>query len=89
MGLARGAIVGASLTCAAVVVPSGVGSGTHGRLSRRAAAQADAAALLRLLRDRDLRADLRERGLRRARRFSWRATAERTLAAYQDAHAGR
>jgi glycosyltransferase involved in cell wall biosynthesis len=47
------------------------------------------AALLRLLRDHDLRADMRERGLRQARRFSWRETAERTLAAYQDAHSGR
>jgi glycosyltransferase involved in cell wall biosynthesis len=42
-------------------------------------------ALLRLLDDAELRAELREQGLRRARRFSWRATAERTLAAYQDA----
>ncbi len=47
------------------------------------------AALLQLLSDRDLRADLSERGLQQARSFSWRATAERTLAAYQDADAGR
>jgi len=46
-------------------------------------------ALLRLLRDRELHADMRERGLRQARRFSWREAAERTLAAYQDAHARR
>jgi hypothetical protein len=31
---------------------------------------------------------MRERGLRQARRFSWRETAERTLAAYRDAAAG-
>jgi glycosyltransferase involved in cell wall biosynthesis len=51
-------------------------------------ADALGAALLRALTDIDLRAEMRERGLRQARRFSWRATAERTLAAYQDA-AGR
>ena len=51
-------------------------------------AEALGAALLRLLRDAELRAELRERGLQRARRFSWRETAERTLAAYQDAASG-
>jgi glycosyltransferase involved in cell wall biosynthesis len=51
-------------------------------------ADALGAALLRALTDVDLRAEMRERGLRQARRFSWRATAERTLAVYQDA-AGR
>ncbi len=40
------------------------------------------AALLRVLGDRELHAELRERGLRRARQFSWRATAERTLEVY-------
>jgi len=45
-------------------------------------------ALLRLLNDADLRAEMRERGLRQAGRFSWRETAERTLAAYRDAAAG-
>jgi glycosyltransferase involved in cell wall biosynthesis len=48
-------------------------------------AEALAAALLRLLDDTELRAELRERGFRQARRFSWHETAERTLAAYQDA----
>lgn len=43
------------------------------------------AALLRLLNNQSLRAELRERGLRQAQRFSWRETAERTLAAYQAA----
>jgi glycosyltransferase involved in cell wall biosynthesis len=52
-------------------------------------ADALGAALLQLLRDSDLRADMRERGLRQARRFSWRETAQRTLAAYHDACAGR
>jgi glycosyltransferase involved in cell wall biosynthesis len=48
-----------------------------------------AAAMLRLLNDAELRAELRERGLRQARRFSWRETAERTLAAYRDAVTGQ
>ena len=43
------------------------------------------AALLRLLNDRELRAELRQRGLRQAARFSWRETAERTLEAYRAA----
>ena len=37
----------------------------------------------------ELRAEMRERGFRQARRFSWRTTAEHTLAAYQDAATGR
>jgi glycosyltransferase involved in cell wall biosynthesis len=45
-------------------------------------------ALLRLLNDAKLRAEMRERGLQQARRFSWNETAERTLAAYRDAAAG-
>ncbi|MCU0495648.1 MAG: glycosyltransferase family 4 protein [Chloroflexaceae bacterium] len=44
-----------------------------------------ATSLLRLLRDGDLRAELRERGLQQAARFSWHTTAERTLAAYEAA----
>jgi len=46
--------------------------------------QALAHTLHRLLTDRDLRADLRERGLRRAAQFSWAATAGQTLALYRD-----
>ncbi len=42
-----------------------------------------AAAVLRVLTSADLRAELRERGLQRARHFSWRTTAERTLQVYQ------
>jgi glycosyltransferase involved in cell wall biosynthesis len=52
-------------------------------------ADALAAAMLRLLGDADLHEELRGRGLRQARRFSWRETAERTLAVYADAAAGR
>lgn len=42
-------------------------------------------ALTRLLRNEGLRNQLRERGLRRARQFSWRRTALATLAVYEDA----
>jgi glycosyltransferase involved in cell wall biosynthesis len=42
-----------------------------------------AEAILRLLHDPELRAEMRERGLQRARAFSWRTTAERTLAVYE------
>lgn len=42
-------------------------------------------ALLKLLNDDQLRADLRQRGLRRNRLFSWHETAERTLAVYRAA----
>jgi glycosyltransferase involved in cell wall biosynthesis len=39
-------------------------------------------AIRRLLRDEPLRAELIERGRARAREFSWRGTAERTLESY-------
>jgi glycosyltransferase involved in cell wall biosynthesis len=42
------------------------------------------AALRRVLEEPALRADLRQRGLERARRFSWQRCAEATLAAYAD-----
>ncbi|GAB4441906.1 MAG: glycosyltransferase family 1 protein [Chloroflexi bacterium OHK40] len=42
-----------------------------------------AEAIDRVLGDAGLRQELRERGLRQARSFSWRTTAERTLAAYR------
>ncbi|KAB8143898.1 glycosyltransferase family 4 protein [Chloroflexia bacterium SDU3-3] len=45
-------------------------------------------AILRLLNDEELRQELSERGLARARRFSWRETAERTLAVYEAAAHG-
>jgi glycosyltransferase involved in cell wall biosynthesis len=41
-----------------------------------------AAALVRMLGDETLRAELRQRGLERARCFSWEATAQKTLEAY-------
>jgi glycosyltransferase involved in cell wall biosynthesis len=48
-------------------------------------AEAIAAAVSRLLSDRDLADDLRERGRRRAARFSWEATARGVLASYERA----
>jgi glycosyltransferase involved in cell wall biosynthesis len=48
-------------------------------------AAAWAAALQRILSDAALRADLRERGLARARQFTWEAAAKRTLAVYKQA----
>ncbi len=47
--------------------------------------EALAEAIIRVLDDAELRQELRERGLRQARAFSWRMTAERTLAAYEAA----
>jgi alpha-1,3-rhamnosyl/mannosyltransferase len=44
-----------------------------------------AQAIQRLTDDASLRADLRQRGLRQAARFTWRRTAELTLAVYRDA----
>ena len=48
-----------------------------------------AAAIIRLLSDRDLRADLRARGRARARSFTWEKTAAATLAFYREVHARR
>ncbi|HEY77313.1 MAG TPA: glycosyltransferase family 4 protein [Thermoflexia bacterium] len=50
--------------------------------------EAIADALLRVLGDADLRADLRDRGLRRARMFSWEQSARATLALYRKVRAG-
>ena len=46
-------------------------------------------AVHRVLTDRDLRDDLRRRGLERARQFTWRQTAERVSAVLDDAVGGR
>ena len=63
--------------------------GDAGLLMPPTDADALGAALLRLLDDAELREELRARGLRQARRFSWRETAERTLLAYQEAQGER
>lgn len=79
-----------AMACGTPVVASSSSSlpevvGDAGLLAPPTDADALGAAILRLLNDADLRADLRERGLRQARRFSWAETAERTLRAYEDA----
>ncbi len=43
-----------------------------------------AKAILDLLKDKALRAELRERGFRQAQAFSWRTTAEKTLKVYEE-----
>ena len=51
--------------------------------------EALAGAMERVLRDDGLRLDLRERGLQRAREFSWERTARETLAVYEQVVSGR
>ena len=46
-------------------------------------AEGFAKAIMRLLDDADLAADLRERGIAQAQRFTWKQAAERTLAVYK------
>ena len=82
-----------AMSCGTPVVASTSSSlpevvGDAGLLVPPTDAEALGAALLRVLSDAELRAELRERGLRQAQRFSWRQTAERTLAVYVDACAG-
>jgi glycosyltransferase involved in cell wall biosynthesis len=77
-----------AMACGTPVVTSNTTSlpevvGDAGLMVSPRDAEALAEALLRLLRDADLRAELRARGLQRARTFSWRASAERTLHAYE------
>jgi glycosyltransferase involved in cell wall biosynthesis len=83
-----------AMACGTPVVTSTSSSlpevvGEAGLTVEPADADALGAALLRLLADAELRDELRQRGLRQARRFSWRETAERTLAVYEDAAGGR
>jgi glycosyltransferase involved in cell wall biosynthesis len=77
-----------AMACGTPVVTSNTTSlpevvGDAGLMVSPRDAEALAEALLRLLRDADLRAELRARGLQRARTFSWRASAERTLHVYE------
>jgi glycosyltransferase involved in cell wall biosynthesis len=77
-----------AMACGTPVVTSNTTSlpevvGDAGLMVSPRDADALAEALLRMLRDADLRAELRARGLQRARAFSWRASAERTLHAYE------
>ena len=77
-----------AMACGTPVVSSSSSSlpevvGDAGLIVPPADADALADALLRLLADAELRAELRAKGLLQARRFSWRETAERTLDVYR------
>jgi glycosyltransferase involved in cell wall biosynthesis len=79
-----------AMACGTPVVTSNTTSlpevvGDAGLMVSPSSADELAAAIVRLLDDADLRADLRERGLRRARAFSWHTSAARTLDAYTQA----
>lgn len=45
-------------------------------------------ALLEIMNDQSLRAQLREQGIEQAKKFTWRATAEKTLQLYQESYEG-
>ncbi len=79
--MASGCPVIASDTPALVEVLGG--AGLHAKVGDSAAL----AAAMSKLRDGDLRAELRQRGLERARAFSWDAAASATLEVYRDAAA--
>lgn len=77
-----------AMACGTPVVTSNSASlpevvGDAGLLVSPTDVEALAAAIVRLLHDPDLHAELRQRGLQRAHHFSWRKTAERTLAVYE------
>jgi glycosyltransferase involved in cell wall biosynthesis len=65
-------------------LPEIVGNG--GLLVDPADLDAVVAAMATLVQDSALRAHLRENGLTQASRFTWRRTAEQTLAVYQQVH---
>jgi glycosyltransferase involved in cell wall biosynthesis len=70
----------------ASAVPEAVGAA--GLVADAQDPEAFADALARVLRDDALRAGLREKGLHRAREFSWERTAEGTLAVYRELAGG-
>lgn len=77
-----------AMSCGTPVVTSNSSSlpevvGDAGLMVSPTDTDALADAILRLLNDDALRADLCQRGLQRARTFSWRTTAERTRAVYE------
>ncbi len=79
-----------AMACGTPVVTSNTSSlpevvGEAGLMVAPTDADAMAGAMLRLLHDDGLHRHLREQGLRRARHFSWRTTAEQTLMAYEQA----
>ncbi|MCS6889901.1 MAG: glycosyltransferase family 4 protein, partial [Chloroflexus sp.] len=77
-----------AMACGTPVITSNTSSlpevvGDAGLMVSPSDTAALAEAIRRLLTDAELRAELRQRGLARARRFSWAETAAKTLAAYQ------
>lgn len=46
-------------------------------------------ALLQIMRDQELRAEMRERGIEQAKKFTWQAAAEKTLQLYQESFEAR
>ncbi len=83
-----------AMACGTPVITSNASSlpevvGNAGILLSPDDAPAWANALERVLSDAGLRADLRARGLARARQFTWEATARQTLAVYQQVADGK
>lgn len=79
-----------AMACGTPVVCSAIGAleelaGDAALLTAPGRSDALADALLRVLADPGLAADLRRKGLDRAARFTWQRTAERTLAVYEAA----
>lgn len=79
-----------AMRCGAPVVASSATSvgevvGDAGLLLPPDDVEAWATALVRVLQDHALRDELQQRGLQRAQAFDWNTTAERTLAAYEQA----
>lgn len=81
-----------AMACGTPVITSNTSSlpevvGDAGLMVDPAAPTALADAMMQLLTDADLHAALRQRGLERARRFSWTETAAKTLAVYREVSA--
>lgn len=77
-----------AMSCGTPVVTSNTSSlpevvGDAGLMVSPTDVEGLASAILRLLQDVGVRAELRERGFQQAKKFSWRTTAERTVAAYE------
>jgi len=81
-----------AMACGTPVVTSGVSSlpevtGGAALLIDPTDEQALANALIEVVNDERLRAELREKGIARAKQFTWRDAAEKTLKLYQEAYA--
>jgi glycosyltransferase involved in cell wall biosynthesis len=80
-----------AMACGTPVIASNQGSlpevvGEAGLLVEPNDVEQIAAAAERLLTDAELRADLRKKGLERARTFTWERTARETLAVYRQVY---